>query len=237
MAKPDLLNAYRSKRDFSVTPEPGATHKRSDKNKSALSFVVQKHWASRLHYDFRLELGGTMKSWAVPKGPSFDPHDKRMAVHVEDHPISYNRFEGQIPAGQYGAGKVIIWDKGVWMPLEDPEKGYRDGKLKFELHGHKLKGCWALVRMKNKEEKKQEPWLLIKEKDEYVRPASEYSVVDEMPDSVAGLELPELQKDAKPVNPISRPATPGKREASASSVLPDLPKKAIKAVIPLTLPP
>jgi bifunctional non-homologous end joining protein LigD len=237
MAKPDLLNVYRSKRDFSVTPEPGATHKRSDKNKSALSFVVQKHWASRLHYDFRLELGGTMKSWAVPKGPSFDPHDKRMAVHVEDHPISYNRFEGQIPAGQYGAGKVIIWDKGVWMPLEDPEKGYRDGKLKFELHGHKLKGCWALVRMKNKEEKKQEPWLLIKEKDEYVRPASEYSVVDEMPDSVAGLELPELQKDAKPVNPISRAATLGKREASASSVLPDLPKKAIKAVIPLTLTP
>ena len=89
-----------------------------------------------------------MKSWAVPKGPSFDPNDKRMAVHVEDHPISYNSFEGEIPPGQYGAGKVIIWDKGTWLPLEDPHKGYRDGKLKFELQGHKLKGHWALVRMR-----------------------------------------------------------------------------------------
>ena len=95
-----------------------------------------------------------MKSWAVPKGPSYDPADKRMAVHVEDHPISYNRFEGQIPAGEYGAGKVIIWDKGIWTPLEDPKKGYREGKLKFELHGHKLKGTWALVRIRNKEETK-----------------------------------------------------------------------------------
>ena len=123
MVKPDLLKAYRAKRNFSITSEPDGAGKRSDKNKPALSFVVQKHWASRLHYDFRLELEGTMKSWAVPKGPSFDSNDKRMAVHVEDHPISYNRFEGQIPPGQYGAGKVIIWDKGTWVPLEDPKKG------------------------------------------------------------------------------------------------------------------
>src|SRR5690606_36365458 len=104
----------------------------------------------------------TMKSWAVPKGPSYDPRDKRMAVHVEDHPISYNSFEGEIPAGQYGAGKVAIWDKGVWIPLGDPKEGYRTGHLKFELRGYKLRGHWVLVRMKGRGEK-QEPWLLIKE--------------------------------------------------------------------------
>lgn len=183
MAKQDPLKVYKSKRNFSLTSEPsegGAA------NASEPAFVIQKHWASRLHYDFRLELDGTMKSWAVPKGPSYDPSDKRMAVHVEDHPLSYNRFEGDIPAGQYGAGKVIIWDKGTWAPIGDGNKGYRDGKLKFELHGHKLRGKWTLVRMKGKSEK-QELWLLIKEKDEFVRPAVEFSVVDEMPDSVAKL--------------------------------------------------
>lgn len=198
MVKLDLLKAYRAKRNFSITPEPSSIGEHNDKNNSALSFVVQKHWASRLHYDFRLELEGTMKSWAVPKGPSLDPKDKRMAIHVEDHPLSYNSFEGQIPPGQYGAGKVIIWDKGIWIPLEDPKKDYRDGKLKFELCGHKLKGNWALVYMKNKKEKTQEPWLLIKEKDEYARPASEYSVVDEMPESVAELEMHDSQKMRSP---------------------------------------
>jgi len=228
MVKPGLLKAYRAKRNFSVTSEPSGIDKRSDKNKSALSFVVQKHWASRLHYDFRLELDGTMKSWAVPKGPSFDSNDKRMAVHVEDHPISYNSFEGQIPPGQYGAGKVIIWDRGTWVPLEDPRKGYREGKLKFELRGHKLKGYWALVRMKNKEEKKQEPWLLIKEKDEYVRPSSEYSVVDEMPESVAELEMPDSQTDDRPANHAP---------AVGEKFFSDLPGNAIKAALPLTLQP
>ncbi|HWK70667.1 MAG TPA: DNA ligase D [Burkholderiaceae bacterium] len=181
MAKSDPLASYKAKRDFTRTAEPsegGAAVA------SAPSFVIQKHWASRLHYDFRLELDGTMKSWAVPKGPSFDPTDKRMAVHVEDHPISYREFEGEIPEGQYGAGKVIIWDKGIWKPLGDARQGYRRGKLEFELHGHKLKGRWALVRMKGKSEK-QDPWLLIKEKDEFQRPSAEFSVVDEMPDSVA----------------------------------------------------
>lgn len=128
-----------------------------------------------------------MKSWAIPKGPSFDPRDKRMAVHVEDHPLSYNTFEGQIPANQYGAGKVIIWDKGTWLPLGDARQDYRAGRLKFELVGHKLRGRWALVRMKGKPSK-QDPWLLIKEKDGFSRPATEFSVVDEMPDSVAALD-------------------------------------------------
>ena len=187
------LKSYREKRNFDESPEPADGGTPNDR---ARAFVIQKHWASRLHYDFRLELGGTMKSWAVPKGPSYDPADKRMAVHVEDHPISYNRFEGTIPKGNYGAGKVVIWDKGVWIPLEDAEKGYRDGKLKFELRGHKMHGRWTLVRMKGRGEK-QEPWLLIKEKDEFVRPAAEYSVVDEMPDSVKGLADPPVAKTRK----------------------------------------
>lgn len=178
------LKAYRDKRNFDITPEPADG---GVANEQARVFVIQKHWASRLHYDFRLELDGTMKSWAVPKGPSFDPADKRMAVHVEDHPLSYNQFEGTIPPKQYGAGKVIIWDKGTWIPLGDPRKGYSEGKLKFELRGHKLHGHWTLVRMKGRPGERQEAWLLIKEKDDDARPAADYSVVDAMPDSVKAL--------------------------------------------------
>ena len=236
MRNADSLKVYRAKRDFSVTPEPSGVARGKATSRSpakALSFVVQKHWATRLHYDFRLELEGTMKSWAVPKGPSFDSNDKRMAVHVEDHPVSYNRFEGEIPSGQYGAGKVIIWDKGTWLPLEDPHKGYRDGKLKFELRGFKLKGHWTLVRMRKEENKKQEPWLLIKEKDEYVRSSREYSVVDEMPDSVAELDLPE---------PSKVPATLGSgslksRSISRKGTKTSLPDNARKADLPRTLAP
>jgi bifunctional non-homologous end joining protein LigD len=231
MANPDSLKAYRAKRNFSVTPEPAGVAEDRTARK-ALSFVVQKHWATRLHYDFRLELEGTMKSWAVPKGPSYDPNDKRMAVHVEDHPISYNSFEGEIPKGQYGAGKVIIWDKGTWVPLEDPHKGYRDGKLKFELRGHKLKGQWALIRMRNEEEK-QEPWLLIKEKDEYVRPSSEYSVVDEMPDSVAILEPADMEEGPESAGNETAKAT---RERGRKKKT-DLPMDAVKADLPHTLSP
>jgi bifunctional non-homologous end joining protein LigD len=180
----DALRTYRDKRNFDVTPEPAGG---GAANEGERAFVIQKHWATRLHYDFRLELDGTMKSWAVPKGPSFDPDDKRMAVHVEDHPLSYNTFEGTIPAKQYGAGKVIIWDKGVWLPLEDPVQGLRQGKLKFELRGHKLHGRWTLVRMKARAGERQEAWLLIKERDAYARPAGEYSIVDAMPESVKKL--------------------------------------------------
>jgi bifunctional non-homologous end joining protein LigD len=201
MADRSALKTYRDKRDFDATPEPadGGTP-----NESARSFVIQKHWATRLHYDFRLELDGTMKSWAVPKGPSYDPHDKRMAMPTEDHPIAYNKFEGTIPAGNYGAGKVIIWDKGVWVPLEDPHEGFRSGKLKFELRGHKMHGHWALVRMKGRGDgKREDPWLLIKEHDEFERPATEYSVVDERPESVA--QLGDVPGDA-PVSEGKRPA-------------------------------
>lgn len=185
---PDSLKAYKSKRDFSITSEPAEGGR---PGKDALTFVIQKHWASRLHYDFRLELDGVMKSWAVPKGPSYDTHDKRMAVHVEDHPISYSDFEGTIPEKQYGAGKVIIWDKGTWEPEGDPHAGYRSGNIKFQLHGHKMHGRWVLVRMKGRGDEKQEPWLLIKEKDDYARPAEAFSVIDEMPDSVKDLPMPD----------------------------------------------
>lgn len=133
----DTLAKYRAKRDFKVTSEPAGG---GEANAAARAFVIQKHWASHLHYDFRLELDGAMKSWAVPKGPSFDPSVKRMAVQVEDHPIAYNRFEGEIPKGQYGAGKVIIWDRGTWTPVGDPADGYERGHLKFDLHGVKLRG-------------------------------------------------------------------------------------------------
>ncbi|GGI52916.1 DNA ligase D [Oxalicibacterium solurbis] len=207
MPRSDTLKTYKTKRNFRITSEPSEG---GVPNAEALSFVVQKHWASRLHYDFRLELDGTMKSWAVPKGPSYDTHDKRMAVHVEDHPIAYNKFEGQIPEKQYGAGKVIIWDKGIWTPLTDPHDGFRKGSLKFELHGHKLHGRWALVRMKGGRygSGKQEPWLLIKERDEYARPATEFSVIDELPDSVARLSDPSDANTAKSAKTAkaSRPA-------------------------------
>ena len=206
------LTTYKAKRNFAVTPEPAEG---GEEGVGTLTFVIQKHWASRLHYDFRLELDGVMMSWAVPKGPSYDTHDKRMAVHVEDHPISYNDFEGTIPPRQYGAGKVIIWDKGTWKPLDDPHKALKAGNLKFEMYGHKMHGRWVLVRMKGKGEK-QEPWLLIKEHDEYARPASEFSVIDEMPDSVKALPMP-----AAPSNAASVAAAKTDERAAPKAELPE----------------
>ncbi len=181
MAKANPLGAYNQMRDFAQSPEPAGVAVASG---DALAFVIQKHAARSLHYDFRLELDGTLKSWAVPKGPSLDPSEKRMAVHVEDHPTSYGSFEGVIPPKHYGAGTVIVWDNGSWAPIGDPHAGYRDGKLKFDLHGVKLHGRWALVRMKQREGDRQEAWLLMKERDEFARPAAEYKVVEAEPDSV-----------------------------------------------------
>lgn len=149
-----------------------------------LSFVIQKHNASHLHYDFRLELDGVLLSWAVPKGPSLDPSQKRLAIQVEDHPLSYGHFEGSIPAGQYGAGDVIVWDRGVWQPHGDPHAAYAAGKLVFTLVGEKLSGDWALVRTHLKGSGTQEQWLLIKEKDAHARPATDYDIVQAEPDSV-----------------------------------------------------
>ncbi len=137
------LSEYRRKRNFKVTREPrgGRVTKRDE-----LKFVIQKHAASHLHYDFRLELDGVLLSWAVPKGPSLDPSQKRLAMHVEDHPLEYGDFEGIIPRGEYGGGTVLVWDRGTWEPLDDPRKAFRVGALKFVLHGEKLKGRWMLVR-------------------------------------------------------------------------------------------
>jgi bifunctional non-homologous end joining protein LigD len=232
---PDALKEYKAKRNFSITSEPAEGGAAS---KGALTFVIQKHWATRLHYDFRLELDGTMKSWAVPKGPSFDSHDKRMAVHVEDHPISYSDFEGTIPPAQYGAGKVIVWDKGTWEPVGDPREGYARGEIKFEIHGHKMHGRWVLVRMKGRGER-QESWLLIKENDEYMRPASEFSVVDEMPDSVKDLPMPGAPGDraaarAK-VAKLKADAKPAKKAATKTTRRGAMPEGAVKAELPETL--
>ncbi|WP_217474029.1 DNA ligase D [Stutzerimonas stutzeri] len=178
------LDEYNRKRDFAATPEPGGETKSTGKRgrQQALQYCIQKHDATRLHYDFRLELDGTLKSWAVPKGPSLDPKSRRLAVHVEDHPLDYATFEGTIPAGHYGAGDVIVWDRGVWTPQGDPEEGYRKGKLKFTLEGEKLSGTWNLVRTRMDGGKEQ--WFLIKSNDESARPESEYDIVREQPDSV-----------------------------------------------------
>lgn len=185
----DRLSQYRRKRDFSKTPEPhGGRHKRAT---HALRFVVQKHDARRLHYDFRLELDGVLKSWAVPKGPSLDPSVKRLAVQVEDHPIDYGDFEGVIPEGEYGGGAVIVWDEGTWIPHgDDPAAALARGTLAFELRGERLRGGWALVRLKRGDGKN---WLLIKEKDEEAQPGCDDEVVEENQTSVvSGRDLEEV---------------------------------------------
>lgn len=215
------LKRYREKRDFAITPEPADG---GNASQGALSYVIQKHWASSLHYDFRLELDGAMKSWAVPKGPSFDPSIKRMAIEVEDHPIAYSSFEGTIPAKQYGAGKVVIWDAGTWQPAGDPREALDNGNLKFSLAGHKLRGRWVLVRMKPRKERKtprQNAWLLIKEKDDFARSALDYSVVDELPDSV---------KAAASVQPAAK-------LRKRSNAIGEWPEGAVAAGLPATLEP
>jgi bifunctional non-homologous end joining protein LigD len=181
------LQRYRGKRNFVKTPEP-AGHPGQRRPENAPMYVVQKHAASRLHYDFRLELDGTLKSWAVPKGPSLDPSQKRLAVHVEDHPLEYARFEGIIPPKQYGAGTVLVWDRGVWTPQGDPHDGYRRGVLKFQLDGHKLHGAWTLVRMQSRRQETRdndkENWLLIKENDPAARRGSAGEIVERSTESV-----------------------------------------------------
>lgn len=185
MAQDDALTRYRGKRNFGRTPEPSGELVASG---PALAFVVQKHAATRLHYDFRLELDGVMLSWAVPKGPSFDPTERRMAIQVEDHPISYNTFEGTIPKGQYGAGTVIVWDRGTWEPVGDPHEGLQAGKLVFGLRGQKLAGLWELVRIA-KPGDRQIAWILFKKRDAWARPKADYDVVSALPDSVIARPL------------------------------------------------
>src|SRR5688572_10216932 len=175
----ESLDRYREMRDFSVTPEPrGRT---AVARKKQLRYYIQRHAATRLHYDFRLELEGVLKSWAVPKGPSLDPADKRLAVQTEDHPLEYGEFEGVIPEKQYGAGEVLLWDRGVWIPEDDDALvALRKGRLHFRLEGEKLRGSWILTRTSRGDERPS--WLLIKRNDEEAR--SDLDITVERPESV-----------------------------------------------------
>ncbi len=233
------LDEYNRKRDFNATSEPAGNTKKkrasSKKAAHALQFCIQKHDASRLHYDFRLEIDGTLKSWAVPKGPSLDPKAKRLAVHVEDHPVEYATFEGNIPEGHYGAGDVIVWDRGVWTPLSDPADAYAKGKLKFTLQGEKLGGVWNLV--KTHIPGKQEQWFLIKHQDEFARPEADYDVVKALPDSVLSERtlIPKKRgaktasSGASSSSAKSRSATPKADEPKPLEKVPAPRKKSAKA--------
>jgi bifunctional non-homologous end joining protein LigD len=210
------LAAYRAKRDFTKTSEPTGKTSRQ----RGASFVVQKHDASRLHYDFRLELDGVLKSWAVAKGPSLVKAEKRLAVHVEDHPLDYGDFEGTIPEGQYGGGTVLLWDRGTWEPEGDPHEGYEKGRLTFRLEGEKLHGTWHLVRMAKRPRERQESWLLIKADDAYARSEDDPDILDEAPLSVkTGRSLEEIAPGRTAKSPARRKA-PAKKAASAKSEKP-----------------
>jgi bifunctional non-homologous end joining protein LigD len=188
------LKTYHAKRHFGVTAEPkGKVNRRKGD-----AFVIQKHDATRLHYDLRLELDGVMKSWAVTRGPSLVPGEKRLAVEVEDHPIEYNKFEGTIPEGEYGGGTVMIWDRGSWEPEGDPRRGLDKGHLAFKLHGEKLEGGWHLVRMHRRPNEKRNNWLLIKQHDETERSARDPDILEEQPLSVVtGRDLDEIAQSKK----------------------------------------
>jgi len=193
----DQLARYRAMRNFDVTAEPKGGSKKSATKDSQLPFLIQKHAATRLHYDFRLGWRGVLKSWAVTKGPSYVPGDKRLAVQVEDHPIEYGGFEGIIPQGQYGGGTVMLWDEGTWTPHGDADEGLAKGRLKFTLHGKKLHGDWALIRMGGKAAgEKKSNWLLIKEHDKFERGPDDPCVTVEEPDSVVtGRDLDAIAKN------------------------------------------
>ena len=191
---PDPLAEYRAKRALERTPEPPGAGTDGSATAGGL-FVVHKHAARRLHYDLRLEMDGVLRSWAVPKGPSYDTTDKRLAVHVEDHPLEYGDFEGLIPEGNYGAGAVIVWDRGRWVPLEDPVEGLAKGKLLFELHGIKLHGRWTLVKLK----KSEKDWLFIKERDAY---ASSAGAVPPEESVLSGLTVEDLKAGRTPIEGI-----------------------------------
>jgi bifunctional non-homologous end joining protein LigD len=231
------LEEYKKKRNFAKTPEPPPEVKPA----GGFSYCIQKHAATRLHYDFRLELDGVQQSWAIPKGPSFDPRDKRLAAHVEDHPVEYGGFEGVIPEGEYGAGTVVLWDRGTWTPVIDPALGMKKGELKFELHGDKLKGRWALVKIKGDDPK---AWLLVKDKDEHARPVEELDIVSARPESViSGRGLAEVAAErdrlwhSRVVHASGEvdPGGPAEGEGGVALRLADLPG-AVRGTMPRTQP-
>lgn len=190
------LDIYQAKRDFTRTKEPRGTRRKAVK--AGQSFVIQQHAARRLHYDFRLEMDGVLKSWAVTRGPSLVAGERRLAVHVEDHPLEYGGFEGTIPKGEYGGGEVIVWDRGTWKPVGDADKGYKKGHLEFELSGDKLSGRWHLIRMHGRPSEKRENWLLIKAEDAAARTEDDKDILDERPESVLTGRLVEDLKGEEP---------------------------------------
>jgi bifunctional non-homologous end joining protein LigD len=218
-AEPQLTE-YRRKRDFTRTEEPKGS---STPARQKLAFVVQKHAASHLHYDLRLELDGVMKSWAVPKGPSLDPTVKRLAMEVEDHPIEYNKFEGTIPQGEYGGGTVMLWDRGTYSyggsdpdPMEGLRRGYAKGDLKFVLNGKRLKGSWVLVRMRRDRPGKPQ-WLLIKHRDEHAAPDSDVAA-DNLTSVATGRTMEEVATGRGRVWRSNRPVEQkGRSRAGAPS--------------------
>lgn len=201
------LRIYHAKRRFGVTPEPrGKLAKGSQGAKRGNAFVIQKHAARRLHYDLRLQLDGVMKSWAVTRGPSLVPGEKRLAVQVEDHPIEYNKFEGTIPQGEYGGGTVMVWDRGRWTPEGDPEKGLAKGHLSFELKGEKLHGGWYLVRMRRRPGESRDNWLLIKQQDGAARTAKQRDILIERPLSVkTGRSMDEIAQRKRKTKSKAKP--------------------------------
>ncbi len=243
------LASYRAKRDFTRTSEPeGKTARRRGS-----SFVVQKHDASRLHYDFRIELDGVLKSWAVAKGPSLVRGEKRLAVHVEDHPLAYADFEGTIPEGQYGGGTVLVWDRGTWEPEGDPHQGYDEGRLTFRLDGEKLRGTWHLIRMAKRPREGQESWLLIKADDAYARTQGDPDILEEEPLSVkSGRSIEEVAPDRmtkstkkrqaaskRPAaSPADKPASSAKHRSAAKTAEAKTTRMSnvVIAGIPLTHP-
>lgn len=210
MAKP--LQEYHRKRDFNATSEPVGKHARPQSG-HALQYCIQKHDASHLHYDFRLELDGTLKSWAIPKGPSLDPKVRRLAVHVEDHPLDYANFEGHIPEGHYGAGDVIVWDRGIWEPEGDPHQAYAKGKLRFRLQGEKLSGVWNLFRTQLAGKKEQ--WMLVKSNDGQARSEVDYSIVEALPDSVLS------ERSLPPRRPAKTTSATARKPKARAKALPD----------------
>lgn len=226
----DSLGEYAGKRDFDSTPEPAAKPSEYRREEGPGVFVVQKHAARALHYDLRLELHGVLKSWAVPKGPSLYPEDKRLAVHVEDHPIEYAGFEGIIPKGEYGGGTVLLWDRGFWVPEGDPDSGLKKGALKFILSGKKLRGRWALVKLHEEEKgaEEKDEWLLIKERDEDARDDKGSPITDDEPESVAsGRKIEEV---------ASRPEGLWAVRDGLTSILPESPRFSKIPMPELVLP-
>ena len=226
-----LLKTYRQKRDFARTREPSGREHQT-KHGDGLRFVVQKHDATRLHYDFRLELDGVLKSWAVTRGPSTDPADKRLAVRVEDHPLAYGGFEGTIPEGEYGGGTVMLWDEGTWEPLEDPHKGLAEGDLRFRLNGRRMKGEWVLVHMKGRDRGDKQQWLLIKHRDRYATPGDDHLTGEFTRSVETGRNLDEIARGNKPRRKTRVPASAEWNAASPARGGPDDRTKSLESRAP-----